>query len=110
MAAPVPFPAAVGAAPVPAPSALTGDFFVPGITNGAAATRVARTAAARAPHFDVTLNERAPSLRRVLPQLGWTDVAATGSGTFLHALVVALGPIWLPRGPSICVMDTSMYL
>ena len=99
MATPVQRPAAVGAAPVRSPSALSVTFLVPDFTTGAVATRAARTAAARAPHFDVTLNEHAPSLHRVLPRLGWTDAAATGSGTFLHALVVALGPILAPSGP-----------
>ena len=91
---------AVAAPPAPAPlSALIVEFTVPAITVGAVATRAHRTAVARSPRFDVTLSERAPAIRRALPQLGWLDVAATGSGTTLHALFIALGPLFAPGGP-----------
>ena len=91
-------PPAPVAAP-PAPSTLTVQFLVPDITTGAVASRPARTAAARSPSFEVVFNERAPSLRGALPQLGWCDVAATGSGTTLHALVIAIGPLLSPLAP-----------
>ena len=91
---------AVAAPPAPAPLlALMVEFTVPAITVGAVATRAHRTAVARSPRFDVTLSERAPAIRRALPQLGWLDVAATGSGTTLHALFIALGPLFAPGGP-----------
>ena len=80
----------------PAPSTLTVEFSVPAVTTGSVATRAARTAAAWRPRFEVTLNQRSPSLRAALPQLGWTDIAATGSGTTLSALLVALGPVLAP--------------
>ena len=106
MAAAVPAPLAGQAAPVPAPSALTVSFSVPDFTTGAAATRLARTAAARAPRFEVTLNERLPAVRVALPQLGWANVAATGSSTALHALLIALGPLLAPSAPlALCDID-----
>ena len=91
---------AVAAPPAPAPlSSLMVEFTVPTITTGAVATRAHRTAVARSPRFDVTLSERDTAIRRALPQLGWLDVAATGSGTTLHALLIALGPLFAPGGP-----------
>ena len=80
-------------------STLTVAFLVPDLTTGDLTTRASRTAAARAPNFDVVLNVLVHPLRRALPQLGWRDVGTAGSGISLHSLVIALGPILAPSTP-----------